>query len=492
MIKGDGPLFNVTSLVIYTLMAAILLLALQSRDIPLFIQFAYLTISLGISALPRFLGYLYIPQYSSLPFGASDWTRNLYLTINDINGSLIYILLGILLMMGGFLTGKNIFKRIHRPRSSTNTPPQFGTPSLLCLILIIASIEAFLLFGLNVHVFNTKRSGLYNLIMVVRLLFSIDVGFFFVFALLLYKNHRSRLEQFLLYLLPIFYGLYMTAGASKGAIFRIVFFIFGLLLLKSGNFKLKLSRVVILFPILVSVSIPLYYLGFVARLQQIQDTEVTVEDAVEVATASQSAQNSPLALLVPILNRLGDIDYPVSVIALPEYTEKSPYMTVSYAAKSFINMLVPGNIFPEADLSTARTMTIIFRGVDPTHVRYAEYYNNETWMAWGIAHAVFGWGGGLLFIYLCSVLLHYLFLRTDTTRFSPSVKFVLKSWFLFVVIRASFYYNMGLDYSFFTALVAMGQWYVVYLILNFIERRWQEWITIVHLHRLSAKKIPVS
>lgn len=465
LLKGEGPLFDVYSFVLCSGLAGMLMLALLTGASSLFIQFAYLTVSLGISALPRLAEYVWFPDLCTLPFSKSAYHKEIILGAPEINMSLLFILLGTGLIMGGYTIGNNLFDRsvlARHTRSFRKT--ELSSRSLVFLFFVSAVIGSLLTYGLNFTVFSSEKSAWRSLIMLANVLLSIDVAAFFAWGFLIYKDQRSKMERFYLWLVPILYGLFMTAGASKGAIFRIVFFALCLLLCKSANFRLRLFHFAWAIPLLAAVSVPLYYVGALYRLQQIKGTEISVEDTIKTVSYGGVDDLTIPQLIAPILDRLGDIDYPVSVIALPEDTENSKYMTLSYNIKSFLNMMVPGTIFPEAKLSTARTMPIIFRSIDEAHQMDNEFYNNETWTAWGIAHANFGWGGGLLFLLICSIAIHFLFRMLETFSLPPSTSFVLRAWYLFVIPRASFYYNMGLDYSFFTGMVAMANLGVVYIV----------------------------
>lgn len=182
---------------------------------------------------------------------------------------------------------------------------------------------------------------------------------------------------------------------------------------------------------------------------------------------TRSLRTRPGGIIAPVLNRLGWVlDYPVLIVTQEGDSEaKGKYMNLLCPTKNIINMLVPGNPFPEAKIMTSRVVDVIYRGaVEPS--MYSRYFS-EYWTLWGLAYVLFGWLGGLLPILFIGFIIHSLY-ALIIMLFSGLYQFYLKLWLLFYVTMGIIG-NMGFDSAFTALFFGLLQFTVLYYSLSLIK-----------------------
>ena len=134
--------------------------------------------------------------------------------------------------------------------------------------------------------------------------------------------------------------------------------------------------------------------------------------------------------MVPILQRLGMIDYAVYTLAgRPDQQVVDQYLRSAYAAQRIVNAAVPGTIFEGLDISTVQAVGMAFRNTGAKHAY--ENYSSEPWTLWGYAKLVFGPAAGMISIFLAGFVLQLAF---SVVSLAPQeVRDLARTSFLFLV-----------------------------------------------------------
>lgn len=171
--------------------------------------------------------------------------------------------------------------------------------------------------------------------------------------------------------------------------------------------------------------------------------------AIENETGSVFSQETRDALaavtqrLNPIIVRLASFDYALVTITRPgDDAILDTYIRSTYALKRFLNALVPGTPFPEADLSTAQLFTVAYRSTSLEHAR--ENYLSEPWTIWGLGNILFGQLGGVVVLAVYGLCLQAAFQWLE--RIPHPVNGIVRTGFLFIIVHGSIV-MYGIDHT---------------------------------------------
>ena len=159
-----------------------------------------------------------------------------------------------------------------------------------------------------------------------------------------------------------------------------------MMLVQFGNFKTSLRTSVIFCLTVVLMTGASYPVGEGIRYLR---SGLGIEIAMESVAfkfgrrlGDSDKASSVLAPIAPMVNRLGVLDYAIEVLSERGNRRKlEQYMNFEYGIKNFINNMVLGSPFPEAEVMTSRIMSIVYR--DFTMSRVKQHFLSEPWTAWG-------------------------------------------------------------------------------------------------------------
>jgi len=324
-----------------------------------------------------------------------------------------------------------------------------------------------MVFDLNVTIANHEKIGNHFFIMAIKTLISNDLAFFVLLTCILIEDKKTKLDRLMLFFSTALYSIQITLMGSKGAFVRVSLIFLVLLMCRYGNIRLKALKLTLVISLAIILSIVGYGIGLASRMQILTNENFSISQSIDVT--EQVLNGSDLSdFLVAILDRLGTIDYPILIISSPKTDKPSPYFTISYAIKSYLNIMLPGDPFSDAIFPTGRVLAIIYG--DYTEENLLDMFNSEPWTIWGVTYAFFGWLGGLLFLFISAFALHSLYVRLSQSPFlSPGLLFLAQATYFFWLMTGCYYNNMGFDYGIAQMSMVILEIMVVCLLGRFID-----------------------
>lgn len=265
--------------------------------------------------------------------------------------------------------------------------------------------------------------------------FNIDVALFVSIAWLLTRGDlRQRRHGWIVLLLIVVWLAVSVMGGSRGGAMRI--WMFGMLVIAAYHMSLRYSPMTFAAAALAMaiVSLGSGFAGHMVRLSNVGASdplssakfilsEQTIYQKYNYDTANGAATPSSAEaysvrsldqpgtayysiaeIFNPILARLATIDYGVQAVTREGDQEViDSYLRSPYFLKNIANRLVLGTPFPDAEFTTGQVFTAVYRGNSIDHIK--QYYLTEPWTIWGLAILLFGFTGGLLFLFVCGALL---------------------------------------------------------------------------------------
>jgi hypothetical protein len=256
-------------------------------------------------------------------------------------------------------------------------------------------------------------------------------------------------------------------GSRAGSL-RTLTVIVVILIIIQGNFRTTASKFVGIFLLLGLIGLLTFPSATMSRIF-IKGTHYKIPDAISYAKVEVEAaglKTSP-KLIHRVLHRLGIVlDYPILILTQEgDPAAKAKYLNLQYPLKNIANLLVPGTVFPEAQLSTSRAIDVIYRGGD--EVGMYERYFSEFWTLWGLAYAYFGYLGGLFVIFFLGFIIHSLY-AIIIMLFSGMLQFYLRIWFL-LYVTMGIIGNGGIDSAFWSLFVGLIHFLSLYFLLYVIN-----------------------
>lgn len=454
--------FNEITVMLSLGLGLLLIIALQFSRRYLFHQMAVIAFFFLVFILPRIVTYLYLPSIVVWPFGND-------IDAGTVNAGLSYVLIGTMFFIIGMTIANKVFQP-YLPRSSivSGNILFYPTKVFVTLLLIIVAFQLFVQVIAGISPYGNMRFEKYNtLFQFFKIVLNLDGTFFLVFATLLFRNMTDSKSRWISVIMVVFCYLFLTSlgGSRVGALRVLIFLIISLIIIR-GNFRIRIGefcRVIFLLGALGLLSFPSASMNRAVITAKSYSNSHVYDYAVAEANNLRTIRG----LISPVLNRLGCVlDYPVLIVtqeANPEAKEK--YMNFLYSAKNIINMLVPGNPFPEAMIMTSRVVDVIYRGANEPSM-YSGYFS-EFWSLWGLAYVFFGWQWGLLAILFVGFIVHS-FYALIVIRFSGLFQFYLRLWLLYYV-SMGIMFNMGLDDAFTTSFFGLLQFAAFYFSLRLVH-----------------------
>ncbi len=459
---NNRSLFNEVTVLLGLGIGLLLVLSITLSGRYLFDQMSIIILFFLIFILPRITSYLFIPAAVRLPFGDG-------VNASTINAGLLYVLLGTLFFIAGMLIANVIF-RPYLPLSSaaTGNPSRYSNKAIMTIFFIVAAIQLYVTLGMGISPYGKMRPDTYNsLFQIMRGMLELDSVFIFVLGTLLFQQKTSGQSK-LGYLIVVL-GCYIfitSLSGSRVATLRALIAITIILLLLQSNFRTTVVKSVGVIILLGGLGLSLFPFATMSRIYMAGAYHNIPDPYSYAETESKELRNWHKAM-GKVFNRLGVVlDYPILILTQPGDPEaKAKYLNLQYPLKNIANLLVPGTVFPEAQLSTSRVIDVIYRGGD--EVGMYERYFSEFWTLWGLAYAYFGYLGGLFVILFLGFIIHSLY-ASIIMLFSGMLQFYLRIWLL-LYVTMGIIGNGGIDSAFWSLFIGLLQFVTLYIFVSFLN-----------------------
>ena len=485
---GVGPISDFMTSVYGALIAILLIFLLFLSKKKVWFDIALiLSFSMSIYVFPRILQYI-----SSRPkdlklfyiLFPTHWDAS------QINSALLYMSLGIISVIMGFLVfdyleksgvlERYLYSQIRRIscRDGETKLSWFG---IIFSSLIVYAIDCYytIYIGLSAPSNCTADVPLKWLIH----FFSGDIVVFYVIGLLLTVPKRLNwYHYFALFINVVAFLYYALLLGSRGGMLRVFMIVLSLAVAKYGNFKLKLSAIAIAAPIILALSVVSFTLGTQVREAHRYSCGSPIKSEKandETGEGEEEELHSPVAEIkqpdlgpagyeaaekfvgkfefmymnlvrvklrakfAEILDRLGVMDYVVGLTTQPGLqSAKDKYFSWDYMRKNITNNLVPGTPYPDAQKMTNNMFPIVYRGFDFDHI--VDNFLSEPFTIWGLSFVFFGKWFGLIFIFVTSTLLVIGY--RVVSMIVPKEGTIYKAAYLWLVVTGAYFFNMGFDH----------------------------------------------
>lgn len=462
---GSNSFFDEMTLLLSLGIGFLLLFAVKFSRKYLFNQIAIITFIFLIYIFPRIITYLYAPKVVIWPFGEG-------INASTINIGLLYVFIGTMLFIIGMAIADLAF-RPDLPQSSvaSGDPSRYSNTVLVTIFLLVVAVQLYASLIMGISPYGKMRAESYNtLFQLIKTGFELDSAFLFVVATLLFRKKTVNKSGRGAVIMVVACYLFVTAlaGSRVGALRVLTAFILIFIIIQ-GNFRLKLAKFSSTILLLGALSLAIFPYATMSRAR-ITARHYSNPYAYEYEIDVTKDIKTPGNLIARVLNRLGVLDYAILIVTQEGDPEaKGKYMNLLYPIKNIINYLVPGIVFPEAQIMTSRVIDIIYRGSYEPGMYERQF--SEFWTLWGLAYVYFGWLGGLLAILFAGFIIHSLY-ALIIILFSGLYQFYLSLWFLGCG-TIGVILNMGFDSAFTAIFFTLLQFVILYfylLLISFIYR----------------------
>lgn len=224
-----------------------------------------------------------------------------------------------------------------------------------------------------------------------------------------YQEQLSRIRKPLISV-AILYFVQMTLSGSRGGAIEILFLLFSSGVFIKGNFHIELSfRRVVLLVLVFIVLIYVYLWATILREAQWRAGDYSLRT---VGTVSSLALNQMIyehEILIRVISyRLSFIDNIMHILNAEKLGHRNIDDVVNYKTTflSTINRIVPGKPFKGILFSEYAFGIMVGNKAIVDHAGRSNYVGYE-WSMFGISYQLFGFVGGIVFIFIVSLLLGF-------------------------------------------------------------------------------------
>lgn len=468
---GPSRLFGFETLLITLAFVALFMVALAKSNGGLFVQTEIFALLSLLYIFPRLLMYLTNPAQVVFPI-------DIDLDGRAIDRAMVWILAGAGLMLLGFVLAEVQFGKVcakWKARPQKEAPPDLtALVGVTTFVLAIEIIISFV-FGVSPYVDAPDRvkeaSPIWHLFAQgFRVAFSFEMALLAVVGWALSGDIKKKPALLLVSTAVLVYLAITVFSGSRSGLLRVAMIAAVSAMVAHGNFRFRVSRLIIAVVLMFSVSVPGYLVATKYRMDVWKSSVSEASDAKEIRARDMEANvehlKSPKVLLAIIANRLGVIDYAIIVLNREGAKEATArYMNLSYISKNIVNLLLPGEPFPEASLNTSRVFTIVYRGDRESSLRSRDYFS-EFWTGWGVAYVLFGTVGGLAALFFVAFFLHegLCLIRLSSVRHKARFESCYT-----LVAPPMVYLSMGVDHSIVTFIFMMAQMAIFLWMLDFVS-----------------------
>lgn len=364
------------------------------------------TVTLHIYYFPRIAAYLLFPNVLTTPF-ADFFSRIKSPQLNEVLQFIFFGLAAVFigLFLGDFLCQRFLKKKLAGGLFQTiqkTMQIQLSAKFLIASFALWCVLDLFFERWIGLNLFDPNYKGQFRTFWVgLKVFFGVDTCFFVVFSYLFFEWKKNKRGLAVLLFLAFLYLTMLTAGGSKGGVLRVDQILVLLLAFAYPASRIPFKAYLGIAVASILLGVITFYAGTAFRNKGLGAGDISgIYDSIYAHDARRFDSDSisgPMLKMLPILNRLGEIDYPVYMISakVPAHLEEK-FLSISYLLKSLVNMLAPGEPFPESSVSTNRLVPVLFRGVAVESV--ASAFNSEPWSIWTVTKLYLGTPLALLFL----------------------------------------------------------------------------------------------
>ena len=396
---GNHPYINGTGLLLIELFFLLLFIfsgELSEKCPPLLLVIFLLTLFF----VTRIFVYMLFPE---------SFFGNIYTEYTMFNAMLLYVLLGALVVLVGVLIGYSLIeKKVDFTNIKNNT--NLTVLGWFALFVIIFELVVFFVFG---HVGSTGSGAHLGFFQrYLARLFNPLIAVLIFWTAYTLSSKKSKSEKRLFFAVIIFYFLSFFLSGSRAGVFEIIMLFLAATLFLKGNLRITLKTRYVLLAILL---IPFLLLGHVAatELRDVQWTleESTLEEVTEAIFDVDIIDFDYKQTVLGVSRRLSLLE-PLFYVMFPGehgMNDVSEIVNWKTTTKSSVNRIVPGVIFQDV-IFTEYAFGYLLS--DEGIVFFTSSGNTNfvgyEWGMHGISYQLFGYGGGLVFLFLVSGLLGFL------------------------------------------------------------------------------------
>lgn len=450
LFRGGSSLFDGYTLLLVLLQLG--LIAASTRCIqsdPVRVLLATYALVLSVYAYPRLLQYLALPETVWMAYGAGTSVGNIIITSQMVNKGLMYQMGGFIGILAGFLLASCMIKC--KAGKEVAPFPAVKPISLIVLFAIFACIrndmlqeKAWEILGFGLPLLHFR--GL------IEVIFSLDILFFMMLALLYHQSNGLQKNFALFFLLTMAFLVFKIIGGSRGGGILVVFYL-AFIMLASGSQQVPVAKIIGYAISVIALSVVTFTFATQIRAVNLSEKHMaypatvsagkeqgqpgTPKSAVDTYVASAQGGGGGV---YAILNRVGAyIDSSVVTTNLPPVEHlKNKFMSVEYAVKSAINISLPGVYFDCCLINTSFLPPFIFGHKDEIVLYMPGYYESTIWTPQGFANLAFDSPfTGVLFLSLSGWLIgavYALCTRTSYRLFALPF-FIMYGIYLFLLFQ---------------------------------------------------------
>jgi len=342
---------------------------------------ARLALFIWMFYLVPFLGYLALP--TEVPF--LGYPRRV--TGALLNETLLYTLLGLFFFPLGYRAGIGRKMPALPGEGASETPwVSLRVSRLLALFVVYGAFVGYLRTRAPSHFVGVAAGEGTAWMRLFSMNPLILIGTVYLFESI---GKISRRHSLFLASLIVLWQFFQVLLGSRSSIVFYALLIFSYILLRRRD-KAIPARVVGLVGVLGIAGLMTFPIGYAMREFRAEiflghtNLSLTAILAV-IRTAYQEALRE---VLVDILKRLSYLDHLMMIVNGPLIDPK-PFTGLMYDLRSFVNLMVPGDVFPKA-LDGSSTFPLIYMEVPYTY--FVEYQKlTMPWQLWGIVFSRVGW-----------------------------------------------------------------------------------------------------
>jgi hypothetical protein len=428
---GGTELVNAQTVALSVIMVGAFSLALLvpcRRSMEL--RVAFVTFS-ALFLCPAVPSYILYPRF--FPFGGdNEYPR---VKVHDVNFALVLVILGTIVATAAFSFGSHIGSFV--PRTKRMIPPSISIGRLVAVGLLFAGLELFI--GIRYSRFSTELEGQEGGLFFLTRLFSSDAFTIVALILVAYQwRQLTRLSRLLLVGTILIIVVHRTLSGARSSVLVVLMLSLVIMLDRHGDFRVSWRALKIVIAAALSM-ILVFPLATIARdyWAYASGAGKFVSPSAFVRQIDKGRPRQTIDYFYTVAARLNGLD-PIATIVAGHGNDVKKYVNLRNDVESFINIIVPGTPFPAA-IEMSKTFLIIYRGYPE---RYLEQrYVTSMWMLWGDCYAMFGFVGGLVWMFFICAIFAAGFALLVRSRFQGSVFF--RDLYLFFTY--SLVVSFGLD-----------------------------------------------
>lgn len=430
-LKEEHPYINGTGILLIQMICLVLFLALgnfSTKYPPVII----VAVNLILYVIMRLLILIYYPDSFLEPWN---------LTYDYLNGMLLYILLGTLACIFGIWIGLR-----GSPRGNASRKQSTNFTRLLSEAFFFSIIFRLILYYAYGYAGATGSGEGLNFLTryVIRFFDPIALLIMIVVSYSLYEDELKKHRAVLISVIVAYFAYYSLTG-SRGAIYEITMLLLYFGIFMYGNFTVKVKLRYIFFLLLLApLAIYFYFLIDVIRRIQFSASHISFFDVINAVSQFDLSQFDLKKIITDLSYRLSFFEqlfYPMHATDIG-YHNISEIVNFKTAFLSSLNRIIPGHIFGNI-LFFEYAFPFFWSGgpvyniAESGRIDYVGY----AWTMFGMSYQLFGYGGGIVFIFLfTAVIAFFTKLSKKMSSFEGCCYGVLSLYALDFWIR-----NFGID-----------------------------------------------